>query len=336
MTDYARIKEILDDAVQGSTFGAHGPFWRGFTRDQFVAHSVFGFKLIASRADGSFDPDESNLVKALEGRTPFGEDLEPPPPGALFPRMPVGFPPASAAQITEIRDWISNGCPDQSTNAGQWFDPQAGGPLADPTVHNSYWRDFDNWAMFQASQQTSADINTFFGKAGLWIAYANDPGQEPAWEAAINEAAVVEAVSRLEERQRQTVTAHYGQPVPLLTLLDGYERFGDNSLPDDPLRPQDPRHNMNGRSMWFFWTAFSDACLRLAATTAIPAEFWNGMIRVQLVGLMNDGLFRGRFPVNGFPATPQGKANVRTHVRNLNDSALPAEARIRFVDSGIG
>src|SRR5207244_1857896 len=78
---YGRIKQILDDAVQGQNIGKHGPFWRALTRDQFVSFSVFGRKVIASRPDGAFDPDESNLVKALEGRAPFGADRTPPPPG---------------------------------------------------------------------------------------------------------------------------------------------------------------------------------------------------------------------------------------------------------------
>ncbi len=336
MAGYTRIKQILDDAVEGSNFGAHGPFWRGLTRDQFVAHSVFGYKVIVARPDGTFDPDESNLVKALEGRSPFGDDLNPPPPGALFPRMPVGFPPVHPDQIQEIRDWIAAGCPDQTLNTNPWFELNAGGPLPDPAIHNTYWRDFDNWAMFQATPQTSADINTFFGVATLWFQFSNDPSREPMWDAAVKRPEIVGAIGRLEQRQRETVTAHYGRPVPLLTFLDGYERFGDNSLPDDPLRPQDPRHNMNGRSMWFFWAAFSDACLRLAATTAVPAEFWFGMFRVQLVGLVNDGLFRGRFTVNGFEATPQGKSDIRTRFVGLPDSDLAAEARSRFVASGIG
>ncbi len=64
---YARIKQILDDAVQGQNIGKHGPFWRTLTRDQFVAHSVFGRKVIAVKPNGSFDADESNLVKARRG-----------------------------------------------------------------------------------------------------------------------------------------------------------------------------------------------------------------------------------------------------------------------------
>jgi len=52
---------------------------------------------------------------------------------------------------------------------------------------------------------------------------------------------------------------------------------------------------MNGRVMWFYWAAFCDACLRLAPSPAgIPAEFWVGLGRGVLLGLLNDGLVRGR------------------------------------------
>jgi hypothetical protein len=109
---YARIKQILDDAVSGQAIRAHGPFWKTLSRNQFVDHSVYGYRLIAVRADGTHDPDESNLVKALEGRPPFGSDLEPPPPGASMPQMPKGYGAVPPDQIAEIRAWIGAGCPE--------------------------------------------------------------------------------------------------------------------------------------------------------------------------------------------------------------------------------
>lgn len=319
-TGYARIQQILDQAVQGQSFGAHGPFWRNLTRDQFVAKAVFGQKLLAVKADGTFDPVESNLVKALEGRAPFD--------GTVFPRMPLGFPPLADPQLSEIQNWIAQGCPDVVASAG-WVDATAGGPV-NGQQHIDYWRDFDDWAMFNASEQVSADIGVFFGLVSKWMDFAKDATQEAAWAAALAPANVRDAVGRLEEKQRSTVVAHYGQPVPLLTLLDGYERFGDNSLPDDPQRPADVRHTMNGDTMWFVWSAFVDACLRIGG--AIPAEFWNGMARAILEGLLNDGLFRGRFTVHGFTADPAGKAAIRAHVRGLSAADLPAELQRRYRD----
>lgn len=73
---------------------------------------------------------------------------------------------------------------------------------------------------------------------------------------------------------------------------------------------------MNGRSLWFFWTAFLDAHLRLT-DHAIPASFWSGVVRLQPCGLLNDGVFRGRFEVNGFDTTVAVKEAIRSHVTQL-------------------
>ena len=77
---------------------------------------------------------------------------------------------------------------------------------------------------------------------------------------------------------------------------------------------------------------FRDACLRLG----FEPEFWRAHVRAILVGLLNDGLFRERFTVNGFSADDAGKQAMRDHVRNLTDDALQAELRQRFVESSFG
>jgi anaerobic selenocysteine-containing dehydrogenase len=101
MIDFARVQQILDDAVggPGAAIGAHGTFWRGATRDQFINMSVFGLKLI-ELGDGN----GSNLVKALRGESPFD--------GSSFRRMPAGMGPVSVGMISEIADWISTGAPE--------------------------------------------------------------------------------------------------------------------------------------------------------------------------------------------------------------------------------
>lgn len=337
---YARIKQILDDAVLGQAIGAHGPFWRTLSRDQFVVRSVFGRKLIAVRDDGTFDPDESNLLKALEGRPPFGSDLSPPPSGALIERMPLGFPPVPAEKIAEIRAWIAAGCPNQPMSGGPpapTVDDNAGGP-ADPAQHVDFWFDFDNRALFQATQAVRDDVETFFVAAGAWRAFALDPGREPEWATAVASTAVSGAVIQLATLQLDTIVAHYGQPLPLLTLLDGFERFGADNLPDDPRRPRRPRHRMDSAFMWFNWSAFVDAVLRTAA--AAPAsglrdDFWRAVGRAVLLGLLNDGVFRpNRFTVVGFTADDAGRAAIRAHARGLAAAGLPAELARRFRESG--
>jgi photosystem II stability/assembly factor-like uncharacterized protein len=109
MNRYAGVLAILDKAIGGPdvTIGAHGAFWRGLSRDQFVARKVFGRQLV--------DPGkgaDSNLVKALKGETPFGSDLPNPPDGAIFQRMPVDLPAVSSDDISFIQQWIDDGCPE--------------------------------------------------------------------------------------------------------------------------------------------------------------------------------------------------------------------------------
>jgi hypothetical protein len=109
---YSEIKQILETAVNGDTIHAHGNFWRARTRDEFIAFGFAGLPLLAKRPDGTFDPEASNIIKALEGRAPFGNDLNPPTPGATKRRMPAGRPAVPAEKIKVIRKWIEDGCPD--------------------------------------------------------------------------------------------------------------------------------------------------------------------------------------------------------------------------------
>jgi hypothetical protein len=100
---YQRIQQILDQAVNGDVIGAHGAFWRTLDRDGFVNKSVYGVPIISKKASGEFDADLSNLVLALQGKPPFD--------GSTYPQMPFGYPAVPAAQIDEIRNWITAGCP---------------------------------------------------------------------------------------------------------------------------------------------------------------------------------------------------------------------------------
>ena len=109
MTSFEQVIQILDTAIGGSeqNIGVHGAFWRGPTRDQFVALSVKKLPLV-SLGDGA----GSNLVKALKGESPFGKDLPSPPPDARFSRMPARLPRVPGGDIAFIQKWIDDGCPD--------------------------------------------------------------------------------------------------------------------------------------------------------------------------------------------------------------------------------
>jgi hypothetical protein len=107
MGRYQEIIDILDNAVGGSAapVAAHGAFWRGKTRDQFVATNVFGQKLLLP-GDGA----GSTIIKALSAQAPFGVDVG--TPGASFRRMPAGRAPVPDAKIAIIKKWIDDNCPE--------------------------------------------------------------------------------------------------------------------------------------------------------------------------------------------------------------------------------
>jgi hypothetical protein len=107
MAAYQTVIDILDAAVGGSTapVGAHGAYWRGKTKAQFIATNVFGQQLLMP-GNGK----DSNLVKALRGEAPFGADIG--TAGGIFRRMPAGRPAVKPEQIDVIQKWIDDGCPD--------------------------------------------------------------------------------------------------------------------------------------------------------------------------------------------------------------------------------
>jgi len=98
MKRFAHVVDILENAVNGEDIKApHRNFWRGQTLDQFVALKILGQQLVVSG-----DAAKSALVKALRGNAPFGSDVVPRPPGAIFRRMPAGRPPVPEASIAFI------------------------------------------------------------------------------------------------------------------------------------------------------------------------------------------------------------------------------------------
>jgi hypothetical protein len=107
--NFTDVIAILDDSVGGpdADVASHGPFWRGITRDRFVAMKIGGRPLVVPG-----DGDNSNLVKSLRGQAPFGSDLPEPPVGAVIPAMPAYLPPLAPEAIDRIVQWINEGCPE--------------------------------------------------------------------------------------------------------------------------------------------------------------------------------------------------------------------------------
>jgi photosystem II stability/assembly factor-like uncharacterized protein len=160
MTRYERVQQILDESIGGpnAQIGVHGAFWRGKTREAFVAMSVRNRQLLIV-GDGA----GSNLVKALKGEAPFGADVENPPPGASLSRMPAGFNPVSPEHIAFIQKWIDDGCPeDLAAPVLRWRQTKA--PVASSRTDDIWFLDpLVGWAVNSNGSivHTTDGFNTF-------------------------------------------------------------------------------------------------------------------------------------------------------------------------------
>lgn len=324
MTRFEKVKELLDAIVGSRPVRTHREFWRGKTRDEFVGYIVFGEVPLLVVGDGA----GSNLVKALKGEPPFGDD-----PGSLYRRMPAGRPPATPEQIAFIERWIDEGCledpvpPAEGGPAPQGLTREAEDSTA---LHVLYWRELDNWSLLNRTPEVNAAINYFMPRTRAWTRFAAGSGSEAQWVDIVVAAPMQQHLRVLSVRQKATVVSFYGEPMDAGLLGESFQRFGAGSLPRDDLRPDDPIHQMDDGYQWFIWSAFADACIR----SRIDAEFWREMSRFLLIGLCNDGVFRRSFNVTGFEASEMGQQKIRAYAAALTSEGLPAELAARFRASG--
>jgi len=311
MNPVERVKKILDDLVGGTDFHGHGAFWRGLTRDELVAVEVFGYPLIVV-GDGA----SSNLVRALKGESPFGLDSE--GSADLFYRMPRFMPPATPRQIAFIKRWIDDGCPEHE--AGVVFDVRHGDRLAGYT---GYFKALDDWSLNNRPADVKGALPYVYDSATYWRAALLRPAQRGDWMQRIRKPECVAAIGLLSQRQRDTVTPYFGSPPNEANLFEAYALFGAARLPpDDYQKP----HDMDNPGMWFVWSAFIAAAFELC----IDTDFWRVAQRAVLIGLLHDGVMRGRFPVDGgFTADAAGSTRIFEHVAALADDELVPELAAR-------
>lgn len=105
---FVRVKEILSGAVAAwekrtgdfAILTKHDPGFSFATKADLLQSQAFGFQLVSPDDITNQTGATANLVVAL--RTGVNG----------FPRMPIGGPFLSDAEIDEIVDWIDNGAPD--------------------------------------------------------------------------------------------------------------------------------------------------------------------------------------------------------------------------------
>jgi hypothetical protein len=272
----------------------------------------------------------SNLVRALKGQPPFDGLTN---PASDYPRMPAGMGPVAPNDIAFIEIWINEGCLEDP-----W--PPKGGvgahvkalTVAPPSLvdqHTVFWREFDNRTSVPETTTVGKAVQDVMPAMSLWRRLAKGTATESQWVAAIQ--ALGEPIQLLSKLQADTVKDFYGDPIRESELFDGFQRFGADTLPDDKLRPDDPRHRMNGSTMWFVWSAFADASLRLN----FDAAFWPILMRAILIGSANDGLMRRRFKVAGFEPNASGQAALLGYFSDLQAASLQKELTRRYLESGL-
>ena len=313
MGPFSEVLEILERSVGGEEISAHGNFWRGKTRDEFVELDVYGKKLIALG-----DAEGSSLIKALRATRPFGNDIVPRTPGAIYPRMPARRPPMTESDIQFLIDWINEGCPADHEIAAL----DANGLTPDDYVR--FFREFDDFFMFAVSDETRRHIGEIMGeRLASWPGFG---GSRAEWEMVLQEPAALAAVKYLSTTQLQILHRFFGDPLSLDALAEAFFSFGRDTLPSDPLRPRDTKHRMNGAQMWHVWLAFADA----AATVDQDRNEWEQVGRRVVLGMVADSLFRtDRPPAERLAITRYdgGDADLEAHVLRDFDAVQGIDLR---------
>lgn len=101
---FARVVALLEELIGGRTVyvGFHGAFWRGKTRDEFVATGPISN--VTPVVPG--DSEASGIIHALRGTGPFD------PETGRIPQMPPFGPNLAEDSIAVLARWIDAGCPE--------------------------------------------------------------------------------------------------------------------------------------------------------------------------------------------------------------------------------
>ncbi len=269
MPGFNDVVAALDRTLGNNTAFTHGAFWRGKTRDEFVAHDVFGFPVIEVGNAAT-----SNLVLALRGQTPFGDDLTPRPPGAFMPRMPAFLDPADEADIILIETWINAGCPEVDDAP---MVALSGTPASD-NDHIRFWRELDLFFLpTHASAETQAHVNNWhFTTMGIWLRKRLGDGSDTRWEQHIADPQNIASFEFIRLHKR------------LGDIHDSLWKFGADLLPPDPSSGAFPEHRMDGVRSWFAWSPYLEMSLMRNDQSDVDLALAQGW----QMGIAGDGLLR--------------------------------------------
>jgi hypothetical protein len=217
--------------------------------------------------------------------------------------MPDGRPPVPADAIDFIAKWIDDGCPDDEITAPALDRLRVARAVVPPPVNlftpdafNAFFREFDQFFMFESIPETDAAVGAFMNLAipdppaqPIWPGLvANNPNLN-AWTTAIATPDAKKAIQYLSDNQLRLIVKFFGNPADQTALNEAFWQFGKGTLPPDPQRPGDP-HRMNGAIMWLVWLSCADASLRLGMKPAL----WTQIAKSVSLGLVGDALFRNR------------------------------------------
>ena len=329
MYRFETTKKILQDLAGGHQSHAHATFWSdSFSRDEFVSHTIrFGLDSypLVTLGDGA----NSNIVKAMLGIAPFGLDLHPPTPGAIFRHMPPNSSEILKDATDYIRHWIDDGCPtDPIVNVP--VDTTSHSSLSDDH-HNSYWRDFDVWSLFHRPRNyVDAILTCYQGIGGAWMQYVERPDiTREVWSNYVKSPNNSPHIRDCTVPIIDTVAQFYGNPIQQEDLFDAFAKFGEMSLPPDSLRPLSPRrqpqgygqhqhspeyHTMNGENEWFLWFGVGMAAIE----SGFEVDAWLALSKAVMIGIIHDGIFRRRFSISNYdPASADTPQRVRDDIRDL-------------------
>ncbi len=312
MPNFHEIQMLLDKVLGPTPAGNHGAFWRGKTRDEFVELAVFGIKIIEPGA-----PEKSPLIGAMRGSTPYGSERSQKSNDQMWLCLAAEQPAATKEDIEFVSNWIAQGCPDEHPTAE--VRALAIVENVDDETHVKYWRSIDFFFLPSLASPETRDhvLRLHMDAFGPWKA-SNilDQGAD-AWNNYMNRADVQESFRHVRFHQTRIIEDFYGTSQD--NLLDSLWKFGGDLLPPDPQIGIPPKRTMNSPYDWFWWIPYLEMSLRAGDATESDIR----LARAWQVGIIADGLVRGRLDIPEFQATdPSLEQNVKAAFENTQPDEL--------------